>query len=175
MSYIAISPLNATLAVGESLALRAYSPSDSSMIEKARWSSSNPLIASVAPEEGLVTAHRAGTVRMYAETLDGRGAADCLVTVEESIPVEEIIIQAEKVDPENLKIGDRFRFTATVLPTNATDKVIHWESSDPSVADIDFRTGRVTVHKEGTTTVSALATDKSEVYAFLDLTVTEPK
>lgn len=64
------------------------------------------------------------------------------------------------LDPETarLPIGDELQLTATVLPENATDKSVTWNSSDESVAKVDAN-GKVTAIGEGTATITVTTTD----------------
>jgi len=55
-----------------------------------------------------------------------------------------------------LTVGAVETLTATVLPTDATDKSITWSSSDPTVASVNDN-GEVTALKVGTTTITAAA------------------
>ena len=57
-------------------------------------------------------------------------------TVEKPKKVEVSSIQINEVIT-SMEIGDSRVLTATVQPSNATDKSIIWKSSDPSIADIN--------------------------------------
>jgi uncharacterized protein YjdB len=57
-------------------------------------------------------------------------------------------------------IGETVQLTATVLPSNATDKTITWASSKQSVATVS-NSGLVTALSEGTSTVTASCGGKS--------------
>ncbi|MCM1440966.1 MAG: Ig domain-containing protein [Roseburia sp.] len=63
----------------------------------------------------------------------------------------------------SLEVGDEETLTATVLPSNATDKSVTWKSSDSSVAKVE--NGKVTALKAGTATITAIAGDKSAACA----------
>lgn len=56
-------------------------------------------------------------------------------------------------------IGETVQLTATVLPSNASQKTITWASSKASVATVEA--GRVTAIAEGTATITASAGGKS--------------
>ena len=56
-------------------------------------------------------------------------------------------------------IGESITITATVLPSNATDKAVTWASSKVSVATVSD--GRVTAVSEGSATITASAGGKS--------------
>ena len=60
-----------------------------------------------------------------------------------------------------LRSGESETLSASVLPENATDKAVTWESSDASIATID-KEGKVTAIAEGTTTVTAKAGNKTK-------------
>ncbi len=61
---------------------------------------------------------------------------------------------------KELEIGQTFQLTATINPSNATDKNISWHSSNSNVATIT-PTGLVSALLEGTTTITAVAGGKS--------------
>lgn len=61
---------------------------------------------------------------------------------------------------ETLSFGDTLSLTATVSPTDATDKSVTWSSSDTSVATVS-NTGVVTVVSGGTAIITATTTNGS--------------
>ena len=61
---------------------------------------------------------------------------------------------------------------ASILPIDATNKMVTWESSNESIATVD-RTGKVTAVAPGTCVVTCRATDGSNVYAECVVTVKE--
>ena len=56
-----------------------------------------------------------------------------------------------------LDLGDTMTFTATVSPSNATNKNVTWSSSNTSVATV--ANGTVTAKGEGTTTITAITSN----------------
>ena len=72
-------------------------------------------------------------------------------SVPSTIAVTEIQIE-EKI--EDMEIGGNEKLTATITPSNATDKNLTWQSSDESIATIDS-TGEVTAKKSGVVTITA--------------------
>ncbi|KFI56970.1 Ig-like domain-containing protein [Bifidobacterium choerinum] len=86
----------------------------------------------------------------------------CTVTV----PVSSVSIAGGDF---SLTEGASKQFSATVSPSNATDRAISWKSSDASVASVDA-SGKVTAVKAGSATVTATAGGKS---ASVEVTVTK--
>lgn len=66
--------------------------------------------------------------------------------------------------------GDSETLTATVAPSNATNKATTWKSSDASVASVD-NSGKVTAVKAGSATITVTTTDGSKT-ATCSVTVT---
>ena len=76
-------------------------------------------------------------------------------TTPSTIAVTEIQIE-EKI--EDMEIGESKKLTATITPSNATDKNVTWQSSDESVATVDS-TGEVIAKKSGVVSITATATN----------------
>lgn len=79
-------------------------------------------------------------------------------TDEKTITIDYTKVLAESISLDkselSLKVGESSPLTATVLPSNATDKSVSWTSSDESVAKISAG-GTVTAISAGTATVTA--------------------
>ena len=58
----------------------------------------------------------------------------------------------------SLEVGDTTTLTATVSPSNATDKSVTWKSSNTSVATVDSN-GKITAKSAGTATITVTTTD----------------
>ncbi len=112
------------------------------------WKSSNTAVAEV-DSEGKVTALSVGTATITATSHNGL-TATCDVTVE---PVEATAIELSHT-VVIMDYADKVTLTATVLPENATDKTVTWESSNTAVAKVDSD-GNVTAVAAGTATITA--------------------
>ncbi len=62
----------------------------------------------------------------------------------------------------NLKVGESCTLIGTVLPKDATNKKVIWNSSNKEIATVD-EAGKVTGIKEGTATITAATEDGSKV------------
>ena len=149
VTELALNKTSVTLLAGESEILAASAfPLDT----KVQWSSSSPAIASV-DQNGKVTGLDNGTTIITVASADGTKKATCEVTV--IVPVTGVSL--DRTSAEIIK-GDSMTLTATVAPSNATNKNVIWISSDPSVATVS-QSGVVTALELGTTTISVNSFD----------------
>lgn len=73
-----------------------------------------------------------------------------------------IVAYSIELNPSNLTllVGQRDRLTATVVPSNATDKTVIWSCGDSAIATVDDE-GNVTALSPGTSTITATCGDAS--------------
>ena len=115
------------------------------------WESKDESIATV-DQEGLVSAVKEGSTQIIVSTANGNFSTYCSVTVKKTgADVSGLTIDKDEL---KLTVGNSFRLTATVLPENATEKGVVWESKDESVATVD-QEGLVSAVKEGSTQIIA--------------------
>lgn len=132
------------------------------------WASSDPSVA-VVDTKGNVTAKAEGHAVITATSVDVNKKASCYITVNKvitSIPVSEVKLDRTA---EILEIEQTLSLTATVLPNNATNKRVLWESSNPAVAGVD-QNGIVTAIAEGFAAIAAFSEADNKV-AFCNLMV----
>ena len=131
--------------------------------ESYSWESSDTAIATVGAD-GTVTAVAPGTVTI---TVTGANAtASCTVTV--TVPPEKVVLSHSEL---NLKVGSTQLLAAVVMPENATDKQVTWESSDTAIVTVGAD-GTVTAVAPGSATVTVRC---GEVTASCTVTVTAPE
>ena len=101
-------------------------------------------------QDGKVTGGEEGKATITAKTVDGGFEANCRVMVAKEFILPTSII----VDPATLSLieGDTVTLTATVLPTETTDKTVEWSSTNPSSATVSH-SGLVTAIAEGSATI----------------------
>lgn len=120
-----------------------------------RWYSKDPNIAEV-DQTGHLKPKDTGLVEIVGTTADGGFTAKCFVNViNEKIKVETVSILNKE---STILAGESRRLIATILPANARNKLIEWESSDSNVATVT-KTGVLTGVNAGTTTISAVSSD----------------
>ena len=155
VTELTLNKTSVTLLAGESEILAASAfPLDT----KVQWSSSSPAIASV-DQNGKVTGIDNGTTIITVASADGTKTATCEVTV--IVPVTGVSL--DRTSAEIIK-GDIMTLTATVAPSNATNKNVIWTSSNPSVATVS-QSGVITAIKAGSTTVVATTIDGEKAAA----------
>ena len=142
---------------GESHQLNVTVLPENASVPDVNWSSDNAKVAKVS-DTGLVTGHSAGVATIHAVTRDGGKMATCLVKV--GTPVSGISLSKSSA---SMYVGDSpLALTATITPSNASDKSVVWSSSDASVASVTAGSGldaTVTPVAAGTATITVSTQD----------------
>ena len=153
VSAVTLDPVSLTLSKNNSLQLfHEIIPFDATN-QKVIWSSSDSTVVFVA--NGVVVAKETGSASVTVTTLDGNLTASCMVTVpEETIPVKKVILDNTSLSliPEQTDT-----LNAIVLPEDATDSKIHWNSSDTNVVKV--KNGVITAKTYGKATITVTAND----------------
>ena len=133
------------------------------------WTSSKTSVVTV-DDEGNITAVANGTATITATAKDGSGkSATCSVTVKTH--VESVSLNKTEVTLYN---GKTTSLTATVLPSNASNKSVTWTSSDDSVATVSVSGAYATVKgiARGNAIITATSVD-GEITASCNVTVNQ--
>jgi len=147
---VTLQPSTLSLSIGEKASItEVVTPSNN--LNGTVWSSSDPKIATV--NNGEVTAVANGTATITA-TLPNGAKATCVVTVAEKV-VNAALVQLNATSL-TLEVNKSSQLTATILPSNATNKTIKWSSSNTEVATVDSN-GKVTAKKKGSAKIYARA------------------
>ena len=117
------------------------------------WKSEDPSVATV--NNGLVTAVGYGTTKITASSADGGASASCVVNV----PIADVPVMSVSLSSPSftLTVGQSRTITATVNPSNATQRGIVWTSSAPEVATVSG--GIITARSAGVAKITASSTD----------------
>ena len=168
VTSVSLDNTSLSLEVGESYTLVVTVSPSNATDKSVTWTSSAQSVATVA--NGTVTAVGSGTATITATTSNSK-TATCTVTVNEPVPeVVEVTSVSLNKTSLTLEIGESETLTATVSPSNATDKSITWSSTNSSVASVSG--GKVTAKSEGTTTITAEAHNSKTATCMV--TVTNP-
>ncbi|MEO9474003.1 MAG: Ig-like domain-containing protein [Cyclobacteriaceae bacterium] len=131
------------------------------------WSSSDEAVATI-DGEGEVTAVSVGNATITATAND-----ESTVTNTFDIVVSPLLVSSIQISGETeMKSGTSQTISAEVLPSNATNGAILWESNQTEIATVNEQ-GLVMALAAGTATITATATDESEISGELSLTIIE--
>ena len=168
---------------GQTLQLTAtVSPSNASN-KSVKWTSSNTKVATVS-SSGKVTAVANGNTTITATAADGSGKKDiCAVTVNIPKPADPtptptpsvVKVSSVSLNQSSLSLtkkGQTAQLSASVSPSNATNKSINWSSSNSNVATVS--NGVITAVGNGNATITATAADGSGKKASCSVTVNIP-
>lgn len=162
---ITVSPTTVSLSVGATRGLTATVSPSNATNKTVNWTSSNTSVATVS-SSGVVTAKAVGSATIVATSADGGKTAYCTVSVTASAVAVTSVTMSRTT--ASLNVGETVSLSATVAPSNATDKTVTWASSNTSVATVSG--GTVTAKKAGSATITATAGGKS---ATCTVTVTD--
>jgi uncharacterized protein YjdB len=167
VSYVLLNKTSLSLPVGKTEQLISTVLPSNASNKDVIWTSSAPSVATVS-STGLVTGMSNGQAIITVSTIDGNIKTNCSVNVTtQSIPVTEVLLNKTNL---SLVTGTTEQLTATVLPENAANKEVTWESSNPSVATISS-TGLVRGITNGSTTITVTTADGNKK-ATCEVTVT---
>ena len=144
---LTLEPTAISLQVGETAVLTATVEPAAATNKKVWWSSSDSNVVAV-DEEGGLTAVGVGEAYVTARTDEGNFSDYCVVTVS-PVPVTGVTLDQTAI---SLDVGETAVLTATVLPANATNRNVSWQSDDIAVAYVD-QWGEVLGSSPGTTTI----------------------
>lgn len=140
----------ASVYVGSTLKLNPKISPNNATNKHVYWDTNNWSIAEV--EDGSVKGKSPGVVTITARTEEGGFEASCKVTVK---PVVVTGISLSKTSVE-LTQGDEITLTATITPTNATNKNVIWSSSSDAAK---VENGVVKAVRAGEVTITAKTED----------------
>lgn len=129
VKYVMLSQNSLTLDEGESVTLKATVIPDDADNKDVTWSTSDGSIVSV-DQDGTIHALKQGSADILAKAGDIQ--ATCTVTV-----IKKVTSITLDKDNLTLLVGNTATLTATVLPDDATDKTVMWESCNPEVATVE--------------------------------------
>ncbi len=163
---ITLEPESLRMKVGDTARIKAtVTPADATD-RSLTWESNDPSIATV-DESGYVTAVAPGTTFITVIASNGQMRKQCPVTV--LVPADGIELNYYNM---TVKKGTVFYLSAKILPEDAYDKGVTFESSDEEVAFVE-QDGTVTARMVGTAEIIVKSIENPELTAICVVTVTE--
>lgn len=155
------------LVVGDSEELTAIVFPYNAIDRRVTWENSNPAVADMTEENNTVTlyAKAAGETVITATTVDRGFSIECAVQVIKSVT-------SIGINPENLALvkGETAQIEAWVLPDDATEQGIIWESTRPGVVSVDDE-GNINAKSEGEARIIARAQYDDAISNYTTVTV----
>ena len=150
---VKLNKTSLSVTAGKTETLKAtVSPSDSTD-KTVKWKSSNIKIATV-DSKGKVTGKAKGKATITATV---KGAKEVKATVTVTAPVAAKSVKINK-NSATLSKGKTLALSATVSPSNTTNKTVKWKSSNIKVATVNSK-GNVTAIGAGTAKITATTTN----------------
>ena len=150
---VTLNTTSTNVEVGNTVKLVATVSPSNTTNKTITWTSSDTSIATVS--KGVVKGIKTGTVTITAKTTNGKTATCSVVVKAKTVNVTKVTINNTSA---NLLVGGTVNLTATVSPSNATNKTITWTSSNTSVAVVNS-SGKVTAKGKGSTIITATSSN----------------
>ncbi len=144
---LTLDKTEAEIEAGKTLTLTATITPDNAADKTITWKTDNNKVATV--ENGTVKAVGGGRATIIARTSNGE-TATCEVTVKE-VKATDVKLNKTSLDLEK---GKSEKLTATIIPSNASNKSVTWISSDTKVATVS--NGTVEAVSAGTAIITVL-------------------
>ncbi len=156
--------------IGKTDSLRATVLPEDAGNRTVRWTSKNTDVA-IVDANGKVTGVAVGTAVIIATTNDGTElTASCTVTV---ISKKAVSVTLDR-ESLSLEVDASQRLNATVLPEDAGNRSVRWNSEDESIATVSAE-GIVIARRVGSTRIVATTQDGTDLSASCELTVVPKK
>jgi hypothetical protein len=151
---VTVSPSLLQVLVNETGLLTAHIVPANATEKYVVWRSDSTAIATV-DTNGRVRGVSEGDTMISATSVDGGCRAEALVQVRNHFNAERVTLNKQSLA---MVVGYTEALTATVLPANATNKSVSWESDNVAVASVS-QAGLITAVGTGTTLVRVTTED----------------
>ena len=130
VNSITINPKSTVLFIGDTINLNYTIDPVNATNKVIRWDSLNNCVN--VDSNGTVTAIHSGASAVTITSLDNNLFDTCLINVH--VPVSSIQLNKSN---EVINVNEQSQLVCNVLPIDAFDKTVTWESNDTSVATVD--------------------------------------
>ncbi|MBQ1435683.1 MAG: Ig domain-containing protein [Clostridia bacterium] len=155
VTAVTLSKTKLSIPEGNSEYLTCTVSPSSATDKTVSWQSSNPAVATVSAD-GKVTAVSKGSATITVKAKDGSNkTAECKVTVTAAVHVTGVKLDKTTM---TLPFNGSGTLTATVSPSNASNKLVTWKSSNPAVVAVNGA-GEVTAVSDGKATITVTTAD----------------
>ena len=155
VSSVSLDASSLELSIGDTYTFKATVLPENATNKELIWSSSDDSVVSV--DNDTITAIKEGKATITVKSKDGYKSSSAEITVVKKPSIIHVSSASLNETALDLLTGDRYTLTATVLPSNASDKTISWSSSDENVATV--KNGKVTAISAGQATITVTTKD----------------
>lgn len=154
--------------VGDVIELTATSSADLPI----KYTSTDETVAEIFTQGGkkYVEFLKPGNVSLRANQ-DGNENYNEADRVSKSVKVDLLVSSITlNQNAATIAVGNSLQLTASVVPANASNRTLIWESANTEIAMVDAN-GKINALKQGSTIITVKSTDGSNISAQCDLTV----
>ena len=163
-STVSVSLLPTSIQVGQTSQATATVLPANATDKSVTWTSENTAVATVNAS-GVITGVAPGTAIIRA-----RCVADNTVTATATITVNPTAVESISVSPTSaiIVVGQTVTATPTILPPDATNKTVTWESSNIAIATVTPN-GLISAISSGTVTITVISNDNPTLSATISI------
>lgn len=151
-SSVTLEADKTTLGIGEKVNISGSVYPSNSCNTYLDWSCSDSSVIEL--NNGVIEAVCYGTATITVESFNGK--MDSLKFTVKEITADKVKISGGS--SKTMYIGDSFKLSAVTIPEKVDNPRIVWNSSDSSIASVT-KTGRVSLKKSGSVTITATASN----------------
>jgi len=172
VSGVTLKTKSLPMAIGNTFTLSSVVAPEDALNKDVFYVSSDPSVAKVDPESGTVRAMDLGTATITVYTKNKGRTDTCTVTVSGGSAPGLVPVTGVTLDKDTLilEVNTTADLTASVQPSNATNKTVTWDPGAGEILAVDGN-GKVTALKTGKATVT-VTTEEGEFEATCLVTVT---
>ena len=156
----------ATIWKGDTIHLHPILTPDDATNLTVSWVSTDESVAIVY--DGIVKGKSAGNTTIKCISEDGNFSAQCDITVKQHVDFVEL-----SKHELSLNVGDQEQFRVSVYPSNASEKILIWSSSNEDIALVDEH-GKVSAFNPGIAWIKVESSDNNNARDSCLLSVIQP-
>ncbi|MGQ7888183.1 DUF5057 domain-containing protein [Paenibacillus sp. WC2504] len=159
--------------IGEKITLEATFSTINETVASVTWSSPDQDKASFVTDgdyKRVLTGVKAGTVNGSVTIRTNIGST---YSKNFSVNVTAVPVASVRIDNATIRVNQSYVLTPNFEPTNASIKVLTWESNNPNVVTVDSN-GNTRGVAVGTATIKATTTDGTNLSGTATITVIQP-
>lgn len=168
VTSVSLNTTNTSVYIGDKIELKATIMPSEATNKKVTWKSSNNSIATV-DQNGKVTGVKEGKVQITATSNNNKSASATINVKKKTIDVTSISIDS---NVSSMEVGDTITLSATITPSNATNKKVTWSSNNTAIATVDSN-GVVSAKKAGSVKITVVSNSNNNVSSSKTIVVKE--